>query len=1556
MPTASKIVPSHAPEMSFHYHYKRDSRDGLWRKLYRIDKPKHRYLDIDYDPTNGKVTALRAPLGKDTTPITLASFIYHQDATEVFDALQHRTIHRINNQKRVTAIEQYTGTGGQTALYASQQFVWGENGAETGHLMAKGLATPQNTFVNYTMATYDNRGNIVKEELFGNFTGKDPDYFTRNGDLRPVHELKIEALYNRRPRQNPPPLPTPQTRPVECYTTEYAYSTDGFNLPLEEHHPDGKHISYRYRPKTNLLIAKLTMGHHGRHTREFHEYDSHGFLTKTLIDDGSGLASHDYTNVTGRKVTYYILSDGPCDRAPSIGFPIEIAEHYYNPATNIELTLSDVFNTYSKQGYLIKQDHYDANGVHRYTLEWEYDLKGNVIQEKNALGHIITRTFDENNNKIDEQLHGSGYITHFTYDFSNRLVQTEEKHENGPTLVTKYSYDLLGNKIAMVDPYGHTTTYTYDEFGRQTSIKHPPCLNKEGNVFTAETKKEYNLLGQVVAETDPMNFTTRTTYTLRGQPTFVLYPDGSQERFEYNLNGTLATKWDKSGLCTLYQYDDQRRLIATDSYDNADNHLQSTRNIYRRGNLIQSIDAMGYTTSYAYDAAGRKIEETKQDSTGLSKTCYEYDALGRLRVTQHWINEIEYTCQIEEFDNLNRVVETRLEDQNQKILSKERYAYDILGNKTHTYVHEDENNHSVTETRYDSQSRPILHIDALGHATSIHYAYIRNANGQVLCKTVTDPLGNQTIDMHDPLGRIVSTECRNAQGQRTSYEEVWFDANGRKVRQKEQVLTPNGLKTDYAIDWLLDSMGRTLSIMEQGGDESPKVTRFEYDTAGRLRTTIKPDGTVLAHSYDAFGRLIEMASSDQTVAYQYSYDANGNVVRVADLRNSTTTLRSYDAWNRLLTEKLANCHSLQFSYDGLGRPTRITLPDSSSIRYTYDSANLVTISRYDAADTLLYQHTYSKYDLKGQAREMQLIGNAGKIDLSWDALGRRVALKHPRWSEQIPTDGFDAAGNLIQLITTDLLGEARCTYQYDDLYQLTQEDGPVTHTYAYDSIRNRLKKDWLDYVVNGLNQVTSDSDLTYGYDANGNLISKCGPGVDRNYTYDALNRLVAAEEIGHWRINYLHDSFGRRLGKTISLWKDGWVEESTTTFVYQNQREVGAFENGLCTQLRVLGTGKGAELGAAIAVELAGNVYAPLHDHRGNVCCLLEATSGQTVEFYRYSAYGEVQIYNATLAMLPNSPLGNPWLFASKRLDPHTKLIQFGKRDYDCHLGRWLTPDPIGFADGPNLYVYVQNNPLILYDPWGLAVEYTTNRLSWEECKAGGSGCLQGMAHPINTGSRFLNYGYHLGSAIWNRDFSKISDKWNSLGQDGQRCFIAERMGEVAGLATWVNPFRMAAGVGMYAGGKVLQLGSRMMLRSKVAATGAETLVTQGGSSSVSTAGIRAAEETLAFASVKPSLTRTSIKQYLNGAENLSYEQITRDLEAVGLKLGGKSPDSRFMKFLDKQGTLRVKIHPADKTTPYSHLHIYDRSGRSLNSNLQVVDKRSLEAHIQIKDIVFGEL
>ncbi len=212
-----------------------------------------------------------------------------------------------------------------------------------------------------------------------------------------------------------------------------------------------------------------------------------------------------------------------------------------------------------------------------------------------------------------------------------------------------------------------------------------------------------------------------------------------------------------------------------------------------------------------------------------------------------------------------------------------------------------------------------------------------------------------------------------------------------------------------------------------------------------------------------------------------------------------------------------------------------------------------------------------------------------------------------------------------------------------------------------------------------------DSKAVYRYDLNGNLTTKTVGEQITYYHYDALNRLISIES-PVISARYVYDSFGRRLSKTLS---SGHIE----TYLYQGEREIGMMQDGRVKQLRVLGIGKGAELGAAVAIELKWHHICPIHDHRGCVCALINADTGQQAAGYRYTAFGEI---------IAHSGIESPWTFASKRYDAESGFIYFSKRYYSADLGRWITPDPIGFADGPNLYAYVHNNPLSLIDPWGL--------------------------------------------------------------------------------------------------------------------------------------------------------------------------------------------------------------------------------------------------------------
>ena len=57
--------------------------------------------------------------------------------------------------------------------------------------------------------------------------------------------------------------------------------------------------------------------------------------------------------------------------------------------------------------------------------------------------------------------------------------------------------------------------------------------------------------------------------------------------------------------------------------------------------------------------------------------------------------------------------------------------------------------------------------------------------------------------------------------------------------------------------------------------------------------------------------------------------------------------------------------------------------------------------------------------------------------------------------------------------------------------------------------------------------------------------------------------------------------------------------------------------------------------------------------------------------------------------------------FTGKERDEETGLDYHGARYYAPWLGRWSSADPKGMVDGPNLYRYARDNPVVLTDPGG---------------------------------------------------------------------------------------------------------------------------------------------------------------------------------------------------------------------------------------------------------------
>jgi RHS repeat-associated protein len=147
----------------------------------------------------------------------------------------------------------------------------------------------------------------------------------------------------------------------------------------------------------------------------------------------------------------------------------------------------------------------------------------------------------------------------------------------------------------------------------------------------------------------------------------------------------------------------------------------------------------------------------------------------------------------------------------------------------------------------------------------------------------------------------------------------------------------------------------------------------------------------------------------------------------------------------------------------------------------------------------------------------------------------------------------------------------------------------------------------------------------------------------------------------------------------------------------------------------------------------------------------------------------------------------NPWLFAGKRHDS-SGLINFGRRYYNPEFGRWITCDPQGFTDGPNLYAYVNNNPLTHFDEYGLFDGYW-DCTPEESAMYNPEAQYRGMANAataVFTGARDFFFGstYELGASIH-------SEFWGNPNDPNRVTPISQR--------SWSN-------IGLLAGGAAIEL------------------------------------------------------------------------------------------------------------------------------------------------------
>lgn len=1057
-----------------------------------------------------------------------------------------------------------------------------------------------------------------------------------------------------------------ETKRIFTYRPCYYSSGKGtFFLVASEEDGFGKRIEYDYLYGTSNFSSELTYEQGVLRKRRFWEYNQDCIAIRQITDDGSSKDPYDLTDVTFRT----ILQVTPYEKDPYYGMPGILEEKYLDGGE--ERLLKKTVLHYTDRANISQKDIYDANGDFQYSLFYKYDPKGNLIGETDPLGRVKIHLFDACGNRIESNKPDPTGTTHTTYDYDlcNRMIHSKQVGSDGVSLEAFYTYDLRHNVLSEEKALGKKVLYRYNEFGHLIEKELPSLLDPQGieqrQIYRYKTDEQGNPLEEI----DPNGGITKKKYNAYGLPTRIERPDGSVETRRYSKKGELLSQRDPDGVETHFTYDIFGHQTSKKKFFEGV-LLSEEIFLYSPFRLLSSIDAEGNRTDYSYDMAGRLIAK----KLGDQETFFSYDSMGRL-----FSERIGDLASEKHFDALGQILEERkVHAKTGEIYSRATFSYDVSGNQvTKTqYMPEQE---IVERSVFDSLGRLIQKAEGKDLLETISYELT-----PFLKETRTDAVGLRTIKTYNAHKKLSLLETFHKDGPLLQKESYSYDFRGNLTSHTSEIENPKRIRR---ILFEYDLLGRLLHQIEESQD-APKVTSYTYDCMGRQKTKIKPDQTILTSSYTPLGFLQSLESSDGSVRYTYTHDLIGRRIQVTDELTQKNSQKIYSPSGQVLTETQLNGQTLHYRYDSHGRKIKLILPDQGSIQYSYDACYLRAIERQDSSGIPLYTHRFDRYAENGQLLRETFPFTYKQGVYLYDERARLTWFHSPWSDDQILSR--DPLGNVLRVNTRYL----EQSYQYDALYQLLKEEGSINHTYRHDAHRCRLEKDQTSYEVNDLLQIPSHLQ----YDLNGNPIQQ----AEISYAYDALDRLIRVES-PKMKAEYTYDADHRRMSKRVSflqesLWYGSyWEDPVEQLFLYDETHEIASLKSSVMQELRVLIPSSKDKNSYAVAIELEGKTHLPIHDLFGNVSQLVDTDTLKPVDSYHYSAFGEEE----PLRPNPKAPF-NPWRFASKRLDPETSLLYYGRRYYSPSLGRWLTPDPAGFTDGLNLYAFVKNNPLIYTDFHGL--------------------------------------------------------------------------------------------------------------------------------------------------------------------------------------------------------------------------------------------------------------
>jgi YD repeat-containing protein len=367
--------------------------------------------------------------------------------------------------------------------------------------------TTSGTEIYLTATEYDSKGRVASStDAYGNTTTYGYDKFDRQIIVKQANGLITETVYNAKGQVEKSIIRFGSEERV----TSYKY--DEFGNISETTQPDGTKISAKYNNKGQKISETNQLGQ----IRTF-EYDDNGQLIKVTLPE-----------VNGQKPVY---------------------EYTYDAQGN-QLTIKDpnghiTYFTYDLNGNQLTRTLPDGNS----TETFEYDSKGRLLKETSFEGVITTYQYDNYDRLESKTFTQNGKSETWTYVY-DEFGRGKEVHQGDRITYTKYNEQ---GQVEYIETPEGRVSYTYDKFGRQTSVQtdnDTPTEYSYDNFGRLKTVKsdgqtrtfEYDDNGQLVKVTLPDSAAYIYEYDAAGNQTLIRDPNGHETRFTYDENGNMLTR------------------------------------------------------------------------------------------------------------------------------------------------------------------------------------------------------------------------------------------------------------------------------------------------------------------------------------------------------------------------------------------------------------------------------------------------------------------------------------------------------------------------------------------------------------------------------------------------------------------------------------------------------------------------------------------------------------------------------------------------------------------------------------------------------------------------------------------------------------------------------------------------------------------------------------------------------------------------------------------------------------------------------------------------------